>query len=147
MLSNTCKYGIRAVIYLAVNAKDNVKIGIRKISEDLELPAPFLGKILQNLAKNKILDSTKGPNGGFQLAMKPEKISLFDIVKIIDGIEVFHECIIGMKVCNNPKTGDVNCPFYHRSHEIRTGLLTIFKEQTIGEFAEGIKNADTVLKI
>ncbi len=145
MLSNTCKYGIRSVIYLAVNAKDNEKLGIKKISKDLNLPAPFLGKILQNLAKNKILNSTKGPNGGFTLAIKPEKISLYDIVKIIDGVEVFYECLIGMKVCKNQKKGDVNCPFYSKSHEVRTNLLKIFKEQTIGNFAKGINDAEGVL--
>jgi Rrf2 family protein len=147
MLSNTCKYGIRAVIYLALNAKENTKIGIKKISEELSLPAPFLGKILQNLAKNKILNSTKGPNGGFDLAVKPDKLSVYDIVKVIDGIEIFQECLIGMKVCSNPKTGDVNCPFYERSHEVRDKLVKAFKDQTIAEFVNGIKNADVVLSI
>ena len=47
MISNTCKYAIRAVLYLAIHEKENEKIGIKKISEDLEMPSPFLGKILQ----------------------------------------------------------------------------------------------------
>lgn len=64
MLSNTCKYAIRSVIYLALNAQDGKKIGIKKISEDLEIPTPFLGKILQSLARQKLLSSTKGPHGG-----------------------------------------------------------------------------------
>jgi DNA-binding IscR family transcriptional regulator len=55
MLSNTCKYAIRALIYLANYAKDNQKIGIKKISEDLKIPSPFLGKILQSLAREKLI--------------------------------------------------------------------------------------------
>ena len=63
MLSNTSKYAIRAVIYLALFSSDEKKIGIREISKELGLPTPFLGKILQMLAKQKILNSTKGPMG------------------------------------------------------------------------------------
>jgi len=70
MLSNTCKYGIRAVIYLALHNAEEKKIGIKEISSELNIPTPFLGKILQMLAKNKMLISTKGPNGGFGLDRK-----------------------------------------------------------------------------
>jgi DNA-binding IscR family transcriptional regulator len=49
MLSNTCKYAIRALIYLGKNSADGTKIGIKKISNDLGIPTPFLGKILQIL--------------------------------------------------------------------------------------------------
>ena len=55
MLSNSCRYGIRAVIYLAGHPENGGKIGIKKISNDLDLPTPFLAKILQQLAKQKIL--------------------------------------------------------------------------------------------
>ena len=49
MLSNTCKYAIRAVIYIALNGENNRKIGIKEISKELDLPTAFLGKILLNL--------------------------------------------------------------------------------------------------
>lgn len=55
MLSNTCKYAIRALIYLGRYSKNGEKIGIKKIAGDLGMPTPFLGKILQNLVKHKIL--------------------------------------------------------------------------------------------
>ncbi len=147
MISNTCKYGIRAILYIAVNSDGEKKIGIKKISEDLNLPGPFLGKIMQTLAKNKILNSVKGPHGGFSLAKAPEKISLYDIVKIIDGDDVFHECLIGVKVCeNNPEYTDL-CPFMEKSHKVREMLEKTFKEQTIGEFAKGINSLDEFLQI
>lgn len=73
MLSNTCKYALRALIYLGKFSTDDKRIGIKKISEDLGLSSPFLGKILQNMVKQKLLVSTKGPNGGFSLAKSLEK--------------------------------------------------------------------------
>ncbi len=147
MISNTCKYGIRAVLYIAVNGKDNNKIGIKKIAEDLELPGPFLGKIMQSLAKNKLLNSIKGPHGGFSLAKDADLISLYDIVSIIDGTDVFDECLIGVKICeNNPEHTDL-CPFMEKSHDVRTQLKKTFKDQSIGDFAKGIKSVEQILRI
>jgi len=80
MLSNTCKYALRALIYLGKFSEEDKRIGIKKISEDLGLSSPFLGKILQNLVKQKLLVSTKGPNGGFALAKDASEITLWDIV-------------------------------------------------------------------
>ena len=147
MISNTCKYGIRAVIYIAVNTKGEEKIGIKKISEDLDLPGPFLGKIMQSLAKKKLLNSVKGPHGGFSLAKDPYDISLYDIVKIIDGTDVFNECLIGVKICENNPDHAKHCPFMERSHGVRESLKKAFKEQSIGEFAKGINSVDKILQI
>ena len=94
MLSNTSKYAIRAVIYLALFAEDEKKIGIKQISSDLGIPTPFLGKILQTLAKHKVLSSTKGPHGGFGMGKDPAEVSLIDIVDIIDGRDLFTKCLI-----------------------------------------------------
>jgi len=147
MISNTCKYGIRAIIYIAVNSEGDNKVGIKKISEDLNLPGPFLGKIMQTLAKNKILNSVKGPHGGFSLAVDPKDISLYDIVSIIDGTDVFEECMIGVKICESNEEDKKSCPFHKRSHKVRSDLVKIFKEQTISDFSEGIKNSDKILQI
>src|SRR6056297_1414182 len=110
ILSNTCKYAIRATIYLALNESEDYKIGIKKISKDLNIPTPFLGKILQNLVKHKILSSTKGPHGGFGLEKEPADISLLEIIEIIDGMDMFHECLIGLPTCRHKDPNVVPCP-------------------------------------
>jgi len=147
MLSNTCKYGIRAAIYLAVHEEKGKKIGIKTISEGLELPAPFLGKILQQLAKQKILDSTKGPHGGFSLARSAYEISLYDIVEIIDGPDIFNECMIGMRVCKTHGVSETDCPFFAKSHKIRNDLKKLFINQSIGEYADGVKTFDGKIQL
>ena len=130
MLSNTSKYALRAVIYLAMNKDKTVKTGIKKISEELEIPAPFLGKILQSLAKQKLLNSTKGPNGGFSLAKDPEDVFLIDIVEIIDGIEVFEKCGIGVENCMDQ---DKPCAIHSRYAGIREEMKKLFSETSINE--------------
>jgi Rrf2 family iron-sulfur cluster assembly transcriptional regulator len=132
MLSNTCKYAIRAVIYLAVNAGEENKIGIRMISKDLNIPTPFLGKILQTLAKHKLLSSTKGPHGGFGLGRKAEEIKLIDIVDIIDGQDVFRQCLIRLQECNEKEP----CPVHYKYSEIRENLLNLFRNQSIGNLVD-----------
>lgn len=139
MLSNTCKYAVRAVIYLAMNEEEGKKIGIKQISKDLDIPAPFLGKILQTLAKHKLLSSTKGPHGGFSLGRNPNDITLLDIVEIIDGNEFFNQCLIGLEICHYSPYHEKDCPFHPKSGPIRSTLYKLFKEQTVGELAESFK--------
>jgi Rrf2 family iron-sulfur cluster assembly transcriptional regulator len=147
MLSNTCKYAIRAVLYLAVNEKEDSKIGIKKISEDLNMPSPFLGKILQVLSKHKILNSTKGPHGGFSLGKKAHDITLLEIVQIIDGLDFFHTCVIGVKVCeHDPSKKDI-CPFHDKLDPIRDELYTQFNTLSIGSFKDGVADFEGIMAL
>lgn len=144
MLSNSCRYGIRAVIYLAKRFPDKSNIGIREISGDLKLPMPFLAKILQQLAKHKILNSTKGPNGGFSILKKPESISLLEIVKIIDGEGIFKNCIIHDGSCSGVKRSKKVCPIHNDYHSIRANLVNLFKNKTIGELVKTSNESENI---
>lgn len=137
MISNTCKYAIRAVVYLAVNAKEH-KIGIKQIAKELDIPSPFLGKILQTLAKQKLLTSTKGPHGGFGIGKNPDEIKLIDIVEIIDGLDVFNTCLVGVRICQGDEAKKDLCPFHNKSNPVRQKLKDLFEKQSIGEFANDL---------
>lgn len=144
MLSNSCKYGIRAVIYLAKHYPDKSNVGIKEISGDLELPLPFLAKILQQLAKHKILNSVKGPNGGFSLLKKPESITLFEIVKIIDGEGLFKNCIIHDGSCAEVRRNKKTCPVHDDYSVIRASLINLFKNKTIAELVKTAKESENI---
>ncbi len=143
MLSNSCKYGIRAVVYLASRHTRN-NIGIREISKDLGLPSPFLAKILQQLAKQKILNSVKGPNGGFTLKKKPESITMLDIVKIIDGDNLFKNCLIHDGACNDVRKSRKACPVHDDYSVIRSKIDTLFRNKTIAELARVADTSDDI---
>lgn len=142
MLSNTCKYAIRAIIYLGIESETTKIIGIKKIAESLKIPMPFLSKIFQNLAKNKILVSIKGPNGGFGFARPMEKISLMDIIDVIDGKEIFDTCLMGFEPCSND--GDKCCPANHTFYPIKQELKQYFEDHDIKQFVEEYKAKSTV---
>lgn len=137
MLSNTSKYAIRATIYLAAHVKDNEKIGIRKISEELDIPTPFLGKILQTLARNKILSSTKGPNGGFGMSKRPAEITLLEIIETIDNSDFLHLCVISSKKCSE---ASVKCSMHHTYARIRDEYRELLRTQTIESLVQDLRD-------
>lgn len=147
MLSNTCKYAIRAVIYLAVNDEEGKRIGIKQISKELDIPTPFLGKILQSLAKQKLLNSTKGPHGGFGLGRKAEDITLYDIVSIIDGEDVFTNCLIGMKSCKSNASEGYACPVHDQYHSIRQQMKEFFSNETVEKIVTNMKDKGDYIKL
>lgn len=137
MLSNTCKYAIRAAIFLALNTDKTTKVGIKVISKELAIPAPFLAKILQVLAKHRLFSSTKGPNGGFGLLRDPFKITLYDIVILFDGNDLFEKCLISFRSC---KEEGRPCPMHGIYEEIREQIKKMFREQTIGNLANDMRS-------
>lgn len=144
MLSNSCRYGIRAVIYLASRADGKSIIDIKKISKDLGLPAPFLAKILQQLTRQKLLSSTKGPHGGFSLLKAPSEITLFDIVKTIDGEEVFTNCIIHNSSCKSVNMEKKSCPLHDDYSSIRKVLIDLFRSKSIAEIVKKLTDPERV---
>ncbi len=146
MLSKSCRYGIRAVIYLADRVEKESVLGIKQISEDLKLPTPFLAKILQQLAKHKILNSVKGPHGGFSLLKDPAEITLFDLVRIIDGEEVLTNCRIHTESCKSVGIEKKQCPVHDDYSAIRNLLIEFFQNNTIADIVKRSKsNSDVII--
>jgi len=144
MLSNSSRYAIRAVIYLASQPLPNEKTGIKKISSDLDLPTPFLAKILQILTKQKILVSMKGPHGGFSLLKNPREISLFDIVKAIDGTDIFTNCVMHSGSCQASEQNKNKCPLHDDYEKIRSRLIKLFSSKTIYELVKKANKGDMI---
>lgn len=147
MLSNTCKYALRALIYLGKFSEDDKRIGIKKISEDLGLSSPFLGKILQNLVKQKLLVSTKGPNGGFSLARNASEISLWDIVTKVDGEEFFTNCLISLEPCITHDPTKPLCPVHSQYDKLRNEISGFYKETSLEIISQDIDKFEDLVKL
>ena len=144
MLSNSCRYGIRAVIYLASQPIANGKTGIKKVSNDLDLPTPFLAKILQQLAKQKILSSSKGPHGGFSLLKDPRNITLLDIVNSIDGNDIFTNCIMHKGTCEGAGAEKRHCPLHDDYEKTRLDLIKLFSYKTIYDLVKKVGTSELI---
>lgn len=132
MLSKTCEYAIRAMIYIAQKSKNEEKIGIKAIAKGINSPEHFMAKILQELSRKKLLQSTKGPNGGFYLDSDHLKYSLADIVKAIDGDKLFTGCGLGLENCSEKKP----CPLHYEFKTIREKIKLTLQTAKVGEFKE-----------
>lgn len=121
-----------------------MKTGIKQISKDLDLPTPFLAKILQQLAKQKILKSLKGPGGGFSLLKDPKKITILDIVRTIDGEEIFTNCLIHNTTCTCVDKKKEPCPLHENYSQVRSDLITLFSKTTVHELVIDRKALDKI---
>lgn len=141
MFSKSCKYAIRAVLYLAIHSDQNRKIGVKEISEALEVPKHFLAKILQQLSRYNLITSVKGPSGGFYLSEENRNAPLRSVVECMDGPEVFSSCILGLPICSS----DNPCPLHTQAYIYREGLLKLIGGKTIRQIASQIEEEEMQL--
>lgn len=132
------------MIYLASLPQNKGKTGIKQISRDLNLPSPFLAKILQQLARQKILDSTKGPHGGFSLLKDARNITLLDIVRTIDGEDILTNCIIHNETCTKVDKDKKSCPVHDDFIGIRTDIIKLFRNKTIYDLVRTANRSEKV---
>ncbi|TNE70637.1 Rrf2 family transcriptional regulator [bacterium] len=129
VLSKACTYGILATLYVAKENKEFVPI--RELSDELHISFHFLTKILQQLTAQGLLISLKGPKGGVKLAKDPATITYYDVIRAIDGDEVFTECVLGLPGCGH----EAPCPIHEFWSPTRDLLKTTFVSQSLEESA------------
>ncbi len=143
MFSTSCHYGLQAMLYIAMHASDESNVELKVVAKEQDIPRHFLSKILQQLVKNDLLISMKGPTGGFRLARPPEKITLIEIIAAIDGLGVFNKCGIGFKQCNDKNP----CPIHDDYKKVRAEVEDLFKSKNLKETVEDVKSGASIISI
>jgi len=143
MFSNSSKYAIKAVLYLAVNSNETNKILAKNISEPINVPQAYLAKLLQELSKHNIVSSTRGPNGGFYLSNQNRKTPLINVINVIDGDNRLNSCLLSVHNCNSEKP----CPLHNFAAPLKGEILNNLEENTIEDFAQSIKSGKSFLPI
>ncbi|UCS92484.1 Rrf2 family transcriptional regulator [Echinicola marina] len=143
MFSKACEYAIRAVLYIATQSEQGKRTSLKAISKEIDSPEAFTAKILQQLSKNNVLQSIKGPNGGFEIdEASMQRIKLIEIVRIMDGEQLFTGCALGLKACNMDKP----CPLHHEFLGIRTNIHQLLDNTTIKKLVNDLELGLTFLK-
>lgn len=130
------------MIFIAQKSREGDKIGIRDIAAGIDSPEHFIAKILQELSRKGLLQSAKGPNGGFYLNKASMKQSLADIVRAVDGENIFQGCGLGLKQCSEAYP----CPIHHEFKRIRKQLFVMLEKAKVGTFTEDLENKLAFLK-
>jgi Rrf2 family protein len=132
MLSQTSEYAVRAILYLArVAAEEAVSADV--IAEALGAPRNYLSKTLNTLAKRGLLTSTRGPNGGFRLAVDPDAITLAEVIHAFDEPRSRSACLLGGYACDEEHP----CTVHFRWKTVSAGMWAPLKHTTIADLLRG----------
>ena len=137
MLSGTAEYALRAVVCMARNAGDDKYVRANDLAEAVDVPRNYLSKILHELTRAGILRSIRGKNGGFQLAVPAEDLTLLKVVQLFDQMGDQSRCLLGRPECSDADP----CPAHPRWKETSVQIATFFRDTTI---ADVIGNAGSI---
>lgn len=140
LYSRPCEYAIRTMAYLARVSPDK-RVQVQEIAASEGIPAPFLAKVLQQLARSNLVNSFKGPGGGFSLNRPPIAINLYEIFRVVDGVEDLDRCAVGLAECND----FAPCPLHDTWKSVRVHLLQYLQKTTLKEMASAVEGKKELL--
>ncbi|HEY1381533.1 MAG TPA: Rrf2 family transcriptional regulator [Gemmataceae bacterium] len=128
MLTRTGVYAVRAMVALA-RLPEGAYAGAAKVAQEIGAPQNYLGKLLQTLARDGLVESQKGLGGGFRLARDPKSITLLDVVEPIEHVSRWAGCILGRPECSDADP----CAIHTRWKAVREAYLHMLRRTTISE--------------
>ncbi len=135
ILSRTSQYAVQALIYMATQPSASPVLN-KDIAAKLGVPAPYLAKILQSLAKGNLLFSFRGRLGGFCLRESSDKITLMQILLLIEGSMFTQSCLLGLKVCSD----ETACPLHTRWIPLKKKITDLLQEATLEKLAKTVES-------
>lgn len=129
MLSQTVGYTATALG--AIAAASGKPLFIKEIAEAADIPAPYLAKIINTLARKGIVSTQRGIGGGVVLALDPTKLTLFDLAMALDDPIVQQKCMLGTAECSDERA----CPAHKFWTAHRNRELEFLKTTTIADIA------------
>ena len=128
-LSRKVEYGLIAVKHIAVQRAGDI-LNAKEISEKYDIPYELLSKILQRLAKEKVIASYQGVKGGYTLAMNPNNLKISSLIEAIDGPQHITGCMAGKdELCNQYKTCIIKDPLA----KVQLNINGVFDKMTLSE--------------
>ncbi|HEY8803813.1 MAG TPA: RrF2 family transcriptional regulator [Clostridium sp.] len=98
-LSTKGRYGVKAMVDLAINYGEQ-PVSIKSISERQSISEYYLEQLFSALRRAKLIKSVRGSQGGYILNRKPEEITVYDVINVLEGPIEISNCIDD-GACNN----------------------------------------------
>jgi Rrf2 family protein len=128
LIGKTAVHAIRALTQLT-DLPEGQSLGAAQIADKIDAPPNYLAKLLRILARQGLVESNKGPGGGFRLARDARRIRLLDVVEPIEQMTRWNRCILRQMDC----TDDNPCALHDRWKQLRDGYLAMLAETTIAD--------------
>ena len=130
LISRTGQYAIQALVYIGLQGAGTVTSAF-DLATKLDVPASYLAIVLQQLGHHGLVSTIRGRSGGFGLGISAEKISLMQVLSLVEGEKFHHECLLGLKQCGD----DTACPMHGAWKPIKTEILEVLESQNIATLA------------
>ncbi|MBL7661401.1 Rrf2 family transcriptional regulator [bacterium] len=131
MLELSSKYAIRALSYLSTLHSDdnqNTFVQVQSIAKKVQVPAPYLAKLLKELGQAGILETKKGVQGGVRLAKRPTgKLSFWEICASLSDPITQPSCLLNKGACNINSP----CPFHEDWSKIQCSTNEFLKNSIL----------------
>lgn len=128
VLSQTAEYALRAVLWLAEHGQGDT-VRVDQIARALGIPSNYLSKTLHALVKSRVLASTRGPHGGFRLAVPPERLSLIRVVAPFEDLGARRRCLLGRPECSDRNP----CPVHESWKQTAERVTQFFRATTVAD--------------
>ena len=102
-LSTRSRYGIRALIDIAMNTKDRPVL-LKDVARRQQISTMYLEHLITPLIAAGLVRSTRGARGGVWLARSPENVKLSEIMKLLEGSLAPVECVDDPNYCERSET-------------------------------------------
>src|SRR5262249_53724415 len=131
LLTKTGLHAVRAVVALA-KLPAGAYAGAGRIAKEIGAPQNYLGKLLQSLAQEGLVESQKGQGGGFRLARPAAAVTLFDVVEPIERLSRWSRCLLG-----HPECSEVNpCAIHNKWKSVRAAYLKMLEGTTVAHMVK-----------
>jgi Rrf2 family protein len=131
ILSQTAVYALKATLCLAESGLDG-PVRVDDIAQRLGVPRNYLSKILHALARADVLDSTRGPRGGFRLARAAEDVTLSQVIEHFDDVAGQSGCLLGRERCSDADP----CPAHERWRDVSRAVIAFFDGTSIADLSK-----------
>lgn len=127
-LTHATEYAFRALRFLGSRPEDRW-FSIQEIAETEDMPIQFLAKVMQHLTQAGMVQSACGKTGGYRLGLKPEEISMEQVVVAMEGPIVVNSCLIYPDDCSKVGT----CRAHMVWEELQLAILGVLSKRTIAD--------------
>lgn len=141
MFSTRAEYGVRVMVALAIEqSKDgSFPSSLAQIAEANGLPFAYLEHLAARLKKAGLIESRRGPRGGYLLAKQADQISMAEVVEALEGQIAPIECISatpeGDVVCSREGDGSEICPTKILWTRVQGSIVRTLNEMTLADLA------------
>lgn len=123
------------IILKFTSSPEGKKFRSKDLSDELFIPERFTYRILRKLLMAGLIDSVRGPRGGYVLALDPSDITLYDVYKSISGDMIINNCIEDHGSCEfSPDVG--SCVMHKELRRIQEVIIDEFKSVNFSDILE-----------